>query len=164
MQLKKYKIKNPNAVSGGRTAKKIGAYFESFIRHGFNKIGASIVSIPSGCKWITFNRAISVQTPFDFFACKNGVAIAFDAKTVDKNTFSKSEMKDHQVKALYDLERSKMLAGYLVWFRPDDKIVFYKSSLLFNLKPRCSLKPCDGVSLGSLIDSDLGGVFLIDPN
>lgn len=155
MQLKKYRRKNINNVIGGRTAKIMGEQFENILKASFKKHGAAIVQIPSGCKWVTGYKAISVPTPFDFFACKNGVPIAFDAKTVNKETFSKSEVKAHQVLALHDLENAGMKAGYLVWFRPCEKVVFFSSLQLIKLLPRKSLKVDDGICLGSIKDLNL---------
>lgn len=154
------RFKNKNNVVGGRIAKIKGEQFENMIKYHMSKLnGATIVQIPSGCKWVTGFKAISVQTPFDFFACFDGLSFAFDAKTLDSITFSKSRIKPHQAEILYRLQKSKISAGYLVWFRPVDKVVFFMASQLIELKKGCSLKVMDGLCVGSAKELNFEGIF-----
>lgn len=103
--------------------------------------------------------AVPQKTPFDFIASKNGRALVFDAKTLNGETFPKSACEPHQVEALLKFEASKLTAGYIVFFRALDSVVFFSASRLKQLAPRCSLKSSDGIKLGSGTSLNLEVLF-----
>lgn len=142
----------------GAKAKVVGQWFENILSVACTREGIAFEQIPSGCKWVG-KRAIPAKTPFDFIASKDSRAILFDAKTVNVETFSKSACKEHQVESLFRFEVSGLTAGYIVWFRGSDSIVFFKASQLKNLAPRRSLRISDGVFLGSKDALNLGVLF-----
>lgn len=132
----------------GAKAKVFGQYFENILTVCCVRSKIKFEQIPSGCKWVG-KRPIPMRTPFDFIACKNSKVILFDAKTLNAKTFNKSSCKPHQIDSLYGFEVSGLTAGYIVWFREVDTIVFFRASQLKNLQQRSSLKVSDGVFLGS---------------
>lgn len=151
---------NRRAVIRGLEAKRNGEEFENLIKYNARKHGVVITQIPSGCRWVSGVRAVAVPTDFDFIGWKNGRAIAFDAKSTNGNTFTKSMIKQHQAVKLYEIERdSNSMTGYLVWFKLKNEIVFFTASQLYNLKPRTSLKVTDGLRVGSAPTFDIGSLF-----
>lgn len=135
-------------VIGGRKAKANGQFFENLIKVLFQKCGYYIEKIPSGCIWIG-KFARPTKTPFDYIAAKNKTVLIFDCKSVNSNSFSYSQIESHQLKSLASFQSCGINAGYIVWFRPENNIVFYSADILKNLRPRCSLKASDGIVLGS---------------
>jgi hypothetical protein len=138
---------NPETSLRGAKAKAFGQLFEQILSITCHKARIKFEQLPSGCRWVG-KRAVPVKTPFDFIACKNGKAIFFDAKTLDAKTFSKSSSTPHQIESLLAFELSGLTAGYIVWLREIDEIVFYKASQLKSLSRGDSLKSSDGVFLG----------------
>ena len=138
---------NQNQVRGAK-AKASGKLFEEILSHHCRSNKIKFEQLPSGCRWIG-KTAIPVKTPFDFIMAKNGKVVLFDAKSLDSSTFSRSACKPHQIESLYGFELSGLTAGFIVWLREIDEIVFFRASLLNGLASRCSLKPCDGIPLGN---------------
>lgn len=151
---------NRRAVIGGLEAKRNGEEFENLIKYNAKKSGVTITQIPSGCRWVNGVRAVAVPTDFDFIAWKDGRAMAFDAKSTNGNTFTKSMVKQHQAVKLYEIEQnSNSTAGYLVWFKAHNVIVFFTATQLYNLKPRTSLKVTDGLRVGAAPTFDIGSLL-----
>lgn len=142
-------LSSKKAVIAGRKAKANGEHFENIFQWSARKFGAAVIKIPSGCRWVSGTRAMPVQTPFDFIVCYNSKAITVDTKTIESGNFTKSMVKIHQVSQMLPIERQKIHAGYVVWFREQNKVVFFKASQLIDLKRWCSLKIDDGIGVGS---------------
>ena len=147
-----------SASIAGAKAKVFGQYFENILSVHCRKQNIRFEQIPSGCKWVG-KKPIPVKTPFDFIASKHGRAVVFDAKTTAGSSFSKSACKEHQIESLFKFELSGLTAGYIVWFREVDSIVFFKASELKQLPSRCSLKVSDGLFLGTKSNLNLGVLF-----
>lgn len=103
--------------------------------------------------------AVPAKSPFDFILAKNGRVILCDAKSIDAKNFSKSSCKPHQIDSLYGFEMSGLTAGFIVWLRAVDQVVFFQASKLKDLPPRCSLKTSDGILLGSVNTLTLEGLL-----
>jgi hypothetical protein len=146
------------AAIRGAKAKASGRLFENILAAHCDALGIKFEQLPSGCRWIG-KRAIPAKSPFDFIMSKNGVAVVFDAKSIDAKTFGKSLCKPHQVESLFGFEVSGLTAGFIVWLRAIDEVVFFPAGKLKALAPRCSLKPCDGIPLGKRNTLTLEGLF-----
>lgn len=142
----------------GAKAKASGKLFEGMLAAYCHRHGIKFEQLPSGCKWIG-KVAIPAKSPFDFIMSKNGKAVLFDAKSLDATTFTRSACKPHQIESLHGFELSGMTAGFVVWLREPDEVVFFKASQLKALAPRCSLKVCDGMPLGKRNTLTLEGLF-----
>lgn len=123
--------------------------------------GVLPIKIPNGARFIASMRQwIPVKTPFDYILCSLGLSVFIDCKTVDKNTFSKSDIKSpHQIEFLDSIEHMKCRAGFLIWFRKDNHVVFYDASKLKKLKTGESVSPLDGEYLGNYESFALGNLF-----
>lgn len=151
-----------NRSLSGKIARANGEFFERLVMFHARRLGFHIEKIPSGARWIGPNRVMPVKTPFDFIAAKNKKTIIFDAKCINKDSFSKSEIKLHQAMSLMRFESIGIVAGYLIYFVPVNRVCFYFASELLNLKSRQSLKSDNGIFLGGNDDFDLSLVKFAD--
>lgn len=150
---------------GGRIAKASGAQFENIIKAQchFHKIAC--IQIPSGMRVIKGAQGkiipVPTQTPFDFVLGFEGKALFIDAKSTEKNTFSFSQLVDHQMHFLNEMKRSGNMAGYLICFNRTDipKAAYFDIDQLRNIKQRESVCLEDGVQVGALYEIDLRKIF-----
>lgn len=151
-------VNKANALRG-KIAKDQGAGFEARLEFVCHRSGVLATRIPDGCKMIrTKLGAIipkRVPTPFDFLLTKAGYTACIDCKTVESGNFSYSMLNEFQVRSLIGIYRSSISAGYIVWFRAPDKVIFFRASQLAALEPRESLKHEEGIMLGSSNDFSL---------
>lgn len=90
------------------------------------------------------------KAQFDFiFLGPNAKVICFDAKTTGLKRFPCDKINPDQLKHLMDAGQN-CPSGYLVWFRPVDKIVWFSWQELFRIitGPDRSLVPERGLFLG----------------
>jgi penicillin-binding protein-related factor A (putative recombinase) len=146
----------------GRVAQQAGGQFEIMLSSRASSVGIECIRIPDGCRMVRGSRGYTlrrVATPFDYVFLYKNKTILLDAKTVDGNTFPYSAIVAHQLKSLRRCERHAHLAGYMVWHRDVDALVFYTASILHKLKPRESLNPTLGHHLGSLHTANIARLF-----
>lgn len=136
----------------GYKAKKIGEYFENLIIFFTESQRIAVIKIPQGCRLVKnkFGKLIPllVKSPFDFFIVKNKKAACFDTKTIESGNFSYSEIKQHQVSELLNIELQGISSGYLIYYRDKNAIYFYKASEIKKIKPRESLNKENGILVG----------------
>lgn len=123
--------------------------------------GIECVDFPNGCRRINTPkglRLIPVEMPFDFLICRDGLSACVDTKTTQENTFIYSSIVPHQLRALSAVG-NHIAAGYVVWFRTIDRVVFYDHLTLQRLRPNTSLKPENGVLLGTVGSGKIERVF-----
>ena len=148
---------------GGLKAKQFGSAFEELFTVACNRSGMSCVRIPDGCRQYYDKRSgrlalTRVQSPFDFLIARDGLAAVLDTKTVDAESFKFSDIVEHQLKSLLSVGHS-LNAGYLVWFRPLNLVVWYSCFRLAKVQPNTSLKPEDGLALGAVEEFDCGMIL-----
>lgn len=103
---------------------------------------------------------IPTKTPFDFIIVeKGGRSIFLDTKSYDKNRITNSDLKDHQVNSLLYLYNHNCIAGYLVNFKPIDKIVYFSAKQLNELYKGQGLGVEDGLVIGNSFEFDLSKLF-----
>jgi penicillin-binding protein-related factor A (putative recombinase) len=151
----------------GLKSKKYGEHFENILHGNAQRTKWNVIRIPDGCKQISAFKLIRTQTPFDFVFLKaetDGIltrryTVFADAKTTQGDTFKHSDITDHQVDSLFKIHSLGFTAGYVVQFREHNKTVFFRADQLYALPKRKSLKPEDGVSLGTSTTIDLSLIF-----
>lgn len=149
---------NRNRKQSGKLAKIVGDQFENLLQISAIKHRIEFIKIPSGHKTIKVKGKLihqRVRTPFDFIFVKNGKSVYFDAKTIESGNFCYSDLKSHQVNSLYNLEMQNVVAGYVIYYRDINQVIFYKASILRALKQRDSLKLDQGLYLGKEQEIDL---------
>lgn len=147
-------------IIGGKRAKAHGSDFEEILRFSAEVEGYEIIRIPDGCRQLGPHRLMRVQSPFDFVFVKSQYEIVFvDAKSTDNNTFTYSAITQHQLQILSLLESKGVKAGYIIYFRTPNLVVWFSASKLNSINKGQSLKPQDGVQLGSRHSITLGFLF-----
>ena len=66
---------------------------------------------------------------------------------------------EHQKLDLLKIEQTNNIAGYLVFFESCNKVVFFSATKLNEIKPKESLKPENGVYVGTQVAIDLMLLF-----
>lgn len=148
---------------GGKIAKANGARFEQFFLNAARHQNVSILQIPSGMRIVkSKGRLIPIaqQTPCDFILAYKGSIALVDTKSVDGSTFAYSAIKSHQLGAMALMARNGCYGGYVINF--NGMVYFFDLLQLGRLKPRESLKPEAGVSLGRVTDMILTPIFNAD--
>lgn len=143
----------------GISNKRQGTQWELLFQRMAFRENIAIVRIEDGCRRVGLKKIIPVKQMCDYIlSCNNRTAI-IDTKTTDAKTFPYSKINPDQVKKMHYLADQGTIAGYVVWFRELDKIVFYSTRDLLDIQEQESLEPCDGTILGSLADSVLLRIF-----
>jgi penicillin-binding protein-related factor A (putative recombinase) len=146
---------------GGKVAQRNGNEFEQLIQnHSSQKV--EVFRIENGCKNITQGRMcklIRVKQPFDFILTGFGKTICLDAKSTEGSTFPYSSIDEDQLHELNRISKNIFRAGYLVFFRTANKIIFLTCEKLSQLKPRESLDIEDGLDIGTRWNLNLSKLF-----
>ena len=149
-------------VSKSLSVKKIGDQFEGVFEFRCRSQGVLFLRVPNGCRQVgpKPNQLIRVRSPFDCVIDFQGKIALLDLKTYSKNRISHGDLVPHQIQNLLDFETCGHIAGYIVFFREADKIVFYSASLLNMLRPGQGFSIDAGLLLGSREDIDVRKLFL----
>lgn len=144
----------------GKQAKSHGEEFENILKANAYVAGFEVLRIPDGCRQVGHNKLIRVRSPFDFVFIKSKTEIVFiDAKSTNNKTFSKSAISEDQLHNLSAIEKKGHIAGYIIYFRSTNQIIFFSVAKLKQLAPRQSLQAVDGTYLGNRFRIDLGLIF-----
>lgn len=114
----------------GRKAQAQGAAFEALFLRAATSHSIVTTRIPDGCKQLPGGKIRRVPTPFDWaMSLKTKVAF-IDTKCLDKNTFPHASIEPHQALALLRHELEGITAGYIVWLKKTNKVIFIPAKLL----------------------------------
>lgn len=102
---------------------------------------------------------VPARSDFDYILIKDSDSVYIDCKSFDQSRITYSMLTFHQIVALERIKRYGPEAGYLVFHRDINEIVFYDGKLLGKLKPRESVSPDDGLRLGSIESFNLSKLF-----
>lgn len=147
----------------GHLSQRRGEAFENLLRGECRRTKWTVVFFPPGIKNISTTRFIRVKTPLDFIFVKGPKVVFIDAKTTKAKTYSFSKLTPHQIEMLIEIENHGHEAGYCVNFTELNITVFFRASMLVALKGRTSLKPDDGIVLGSNSIIVLDRLFIDKP-
>lgn len=146
-------------MTANRHSKVEGNAWETVFEREVKISGFGKLDFPDGHNLIggykNARRCIPVKTPCDYVFGKlrpDGTLFAavIDTKTTAANTFTYSNITEHQMIELLSMERSGFCAGYIVYFRVPNRVVFYSAGKLSTVRPRESLSPDDGLDLGTV--------------
>jgi hypothetical protein len=144
--------------ASGLQAKRLGDYFQRYFetRCKYQKIDC--IRIPDGCRQLSAFKTMRVRTPFDYIIAFDKKVIFVDLKSIADKRFSFSKIERHQLVELTKLGRHAQ-AGYIVYFRECNEIVFYSYEILGRLQPQKSLDLEDGIRLGNVLNADIRSLF-----
>ena len=146
----------------GRKAYHNGKSFEDLVRIAGLRENIHVIPMPLGMKRVG-RKCIPVKTPFDMTLLLNGKAVFVDCKSFELSRLTYSMLTPHQVMSLRQIEATNHIAGYLVFFRECDRIVFFSASSLTTLTHGSGLGPEHGLNLGTELDFKLSHLFTLDP-
>jgi len=149
---------------GGLKAKAYGQMFEQIFLMACRRDQVGVTQIPDSCKQISSTKIARVKSPFDFILTYQGHSAVIDTKTTEHDTFSRSDIVEHQVKSLLVHEMAGGFGGYVIWFRGMDQIIFMPASNLNTLKraglgSSINVLNSNAISLGSSHDFQLVRLF-----
>jgi penicillin-binding protein-related factor A (putative recombinase) len=141
---------------------EIGKSFEDqFFRLALNKRMA-VTRIPDGCKR-GGKLLFPVKTPWDFVLSFGGKTALIDTKTSKDETFAHSKITIHQVTEMGFHVAQMCVAGYVIWFRHTDQVIFISAPVLLKcsqIRGSFSAKHPGCKILGnSLAETDLRKIF-----
>jgi len=99
-----------------------------------------------------------VKTPFDYILGYGNKVLFCDLKSIDGKRITYSQLTDHQIESLDKLSHHAM-AGYIVFFRELQKLVYFAVGTLNRIKRGESLGIEDGVVVGDLLRHDFRILF-----
>jgi penicillin-binding protein-related factor A (putative recombinase) len=122
----------------------------------------AVTRIPDGCKQLSGGKIIRVTTPFDFVVTYKSKSAFVDTKTIDGECFHYSSIKEHQVSEMILHENYGAIAGYVIWFRQIDVIIFVPAHILLeNIKSKTSARISQSgvIVLGTHLNADMRLIF-----
>ena len=128
-------------------AKKHGDYFENLLMFFSHRSGFKFIKIPNGCKYLPNGRIVPIKSPFDFILSSDSMTLFIDAKSVEGESFSFSQINQDQVRCLDMVKNKNNKAGYIIDLNKE--VIFADIDLLKSIKPGQSIKKEDGVYLGT---------------
>lgn len=143
----------------GKLAKAQGLQFEKILEFNAKCQDILFVRMPDGCKTVSRTRIIRVRTPFDYVLVYNGISVFIDCKSFDSDRITHSQLVDHQIDSLKQINEKGCTSGYLVWFRKENAVCFAPISRLSRLTPGQSLHGSETIYLGSIEEFYLGRLF-----
>lgn len=121
--------------------------------------GLRIKKVPEAGRWVgPMFRPINGWTDF-MLITQDGKVAFFDAKSSGGDRFPYAQIERNQLDFLRSIG-DLVPAGYLVYFRPKNLVVFYNWETLASVVPKSSLEPGDGLIIGSLSSFRLENIFL----
>jgi len=108
----------------GLVAKRQGQSFENIFETSCQYHGLAVTRIPDGCRQVHGGKLIRVKSPYDFTISYRGRSAMIDTKTQAGKTFPYARIDIDQARNLSQHERQGVTAGYVVWLRDIDSVVF----------------------------------------
>jgi len=144
----------------GNKSRIAGSQWENTLELLCRSQGILTIKMPLGCRRVGPKRLIQIKTAFDYVLIDSRGTVCFlDCKSFDSDRMSHSQLTEHQVDKLSDIEHHKVRAGYLVYFRKINVVVFFDASKMKALRPGHSLTASDGEYLGHWDNPCLGNLF-----
>ena len=145
------------AESSGR---KFGGAWERIIQTRARSNGLLILKNDLSAKFIGGGGVRVVKSDLDFRVfTRQGKAAYFDAKTFSNPYFDFSDLKEHQVQRSLLYLDWNISSGFLCWFRPTDRVAFFKGSLIAQQGPGTRFQPKDGLDIGNIQNFDLRAIM-----
>lgn len=139
----------------GKKAKQAGDSFEDRFKEECDRAGLIATRVPDGCRQTGPKNFIRVKTPWDWVVTDpvTRKTALIDTKSANTKSFQNSHISEHQTKSMLPHENAGAIAGYVVWLRQLDSVIYIPSNILaINLAERGSigLENKGVVDLGSM--------------
>lgn len=145
-------------MRGGHKPQAEGKAFESTFETVCQVKGLKAIKVPEAGRWIGRGAFKPIPGLCDFIIIKDGLAAFVDTKTTADGVFKASAINKDQLEHLIGVG-DQCPAGYVVYFRQFDKVIFFSWKVLMLTAANTSLKPDRGILLGGLMNFDPKQIF-----
>jgi len=126
-----------------------GKIFETLFFKQAQRLGITVIKNHQACRVIFKGRVQLIKGELDFkLITQNGRVGYFDCKTYSENYFTYSEIDKDQLERSILYNELNAPSGFVVWFRPENKILFYSGKSIQKLGPRSRFDSSNGILLG----------------
>lgn len=108
----------------------IGKTFEELFRMTARANRVALTRIPDSCRSVG-KSIVRVKSPFDFILSFNSKTALIDTKTTQGSTFPCPKICEHQISELINHEHAGAIAGYVIWLRGSNRVIFMSAVNLF---------------------------------
>jgi hypothetical protein len=138
-----------------------GKIFEDLFLNQARRLGFYAKKHELACRYVGQGRLQPIKSDLDFkIIADDGRVGFFDCKSYGAEKFSFSEIDPQQMKLAYDYNAYKVPAGFVVWFRTPNAVVYFSGSSLVKKGSGCSFTTTDGQYLGRFERFNLKAIFL----
>jgi penicillin-binding protein-related factor A (putative recombinase) len=131
--------------SSGREA---GATFQALFERQCQLEGVWFINNHTTAKRGWKGRLVELPSNLDYALIRRGRVGYFDCKTFHEPYFVHSDLKPHQVELAARYNENGVPAGFVVWFRPKDEVVFFPGWMVVQRGPGSRFEPQHGTHLG----------------
>jgi hypothetical protein len=124
---------NTYRMQRGRVAKAAGNHFEQLFEVMCERNKLCVTRFPDGCKRVSAKQLVQVKTPWDWIVTHRGTTAFIDTKTSCELSFPHSKITEHQILEMIRHELHGAIAGYVIWLRKANVVVFVPASELLKL-------------------------------
>lgn len=137
--------------------KQNGKIFEELFKACAKRQGLLCIQNHLTARMVYKGRLQVVPGELDFKICSQDGRVAYlDCKSFGKSYFTFSDLsRPHQVERAVLYNDFKVPAGFVVWFRPTNQVVFFSGKLIQNSGRGARFLPVNGQLLGRFEDFDL---------
>jgi penicillin-binding protein-related factor A (putative recombinase) len=136
-------------MRGGNRPRAEGKGFEGIFETVCQLQGLKVIKVPEAGRWIGRGAFKPIPGMCDFIIIDNGRVAFVDTKSIDQEVFPASLISPNQLEHLTSVG-DVCPAGYVVCFRPIQRVVYFPWNVLLATPARTSLSPADGIDLGQL--------------
>lgn len=158
-------MRDKNVLRGWQNQKS-GTDFEGKFYAACYVKGIAITRVPDGCRQAGPHKIVRVKSPFDWIISYNGKTALIDTKSTSR-PLANSAIDQNQVSEMMKHWGRGVRAGYVVWFREEDRVMFIPADVLDRRRrKRGSIEYDDPecVSLGEMATGiDPMTIFAFDP-
>lgn len=158
-------MKPISRVRGGHKARVEGNQFEALLELQCRMQGIVPTKIKTFCRYIAnLQKWVPEKAPFDYILSSDISDAFIDCKSISAKSFKKVQgdrilIKEHQEDQLLAIERKGRRAGFLIWFRKENKVVFILASTMKKIRTDEPITSDMGEYLGTYESIALGNLF-----
>ena len=154
-------VMTSSPVNGPPSGKVEGRQFEAIFEKVARLRGFLPRKMHLTARYIHAGRPLITKSELDYQLIHPTLGVAFiDCKTFQGDRFTFSDLELHQVKTALLLNEWDQKAGFVVWFRAPNKLVFYSGVEIMRAGPGSSFGVLDGAQLGDLTNFRLEKVYI----
>ena len=133
-----------------------GKHFELLFRAQCERLGYLVVKNDLSARHLRGGKVRLLKSQLDFLVItREGRCGLFDCKSFEGSYLTRSQLNDQQVERAYLYNEFNLPAGFIVWHRETNKIVYYKGELIVKIGSKARFDPSNGTPLGEIFRFDI---------